>query len=154
MDLDAALADARPEVLWLDSTDRPGPRAPLAGATSADLVVVGGGYTGLWAALRARIDHPSLDVLLVERGSVAGEASGRNGGFVSASLTHGLENGVERFPSGVHALLGAGRQNFDGLVADVADQGIDAHLELTGALSVANRPKVLGHHGKVILPRW
>ena len=59
---------------------------------------------------------------------------------MSASVTHGLENGVERFAGEVDALLAAGRENFDGLVADVAEQGIDAHLELTGALTVANRP--------------
>ncbi len=83
MDLDAALADARPAVLWLDTADWPEPRPALSGDTTADLVVVGGGYTGLWAALRARVEHPSLDVLLVERDQVAGQASGRNGGFVS-----------------------------------------------------------------------
>ncbi len=140
MDLDAALADARPGAVWLDSAARPAPRAPLTGDTAADLVVVGGGYTGLWAALRARVEHPSLDVVVVERDSVAAQASGRNGGFVSASLSHGLENAVARFPDEVDLLLAAGHRNFEGFVADVSTHGIDAHLELSGALTVANRP--------------
>jgi glycine/D-amino acid oxidase-like deaminating enzyme len=160
VDLDAALADARPAVLWLDTTERPEPRPPLSGDTTADLVVVGGGYTGLWAALRARVEHPSLDVLLVERDQVAGQASGRNGGFVSSSITHGLENGIDRFGGEIDALLSAGHRNFDGLVADLAEHEIDAHLELTGALTVANRPwQVAGlehsaalhrHHGEAV----
>ena len=140
MDLDAALADARPEVLWLDTPERPEPRAPLSGDTTADLVVVGGGYTGLWAALRARVEHPSLDVVLVERGEIAGQASGRNGGFLSSSITHGLENGVDRFAGEIDSLLAAGRRNFDGLVDDLAEHRIDAHLVTAGALTVANRP--------------
>ena len=138
---------------WTRRTD-PARARRCPGDASADLVIVGGGYTGLWAALRARVEHPSLDVMLIERGRVAGEASGRNGGFVSASLTHGLENGVERFAGGLDALLAAGRENFDGLVVDVADHGIDAHLELTGALSVANRPwQVPGVRGSFELHR-
>ena len=140
VDLDAALADARPEVLWLDSTDRPGPRAPLAGATSADLVVVGAGYTGFWAALRARIDHPSLDVLLVDarRGRRRGLGPQRR---VRVVLAHPRPRERRRaLPRGRHALLGAGRQNFDGLVAESPTTGIDAHLELTGALRWRTEP--------------
>ncbi len=134
-----ALSEARPEVLWLDSPDRPEARAPLGGSTTADLVVVGGGYTGLWAALRARAEHPDLEVVLVERGRIGEQASGRNGGFVSASLTHGLENGVERFGGEVDRLVTLGLANFDGLVDDVTTLGIDADLQLTGALWVADQ---------------
>lgn len=140
VDVDTALAEARPEVFWLDSPARPEPREPQRGDMTADLVVVGAGYTGLWAALRARIEHPSLEVVVIDRDDVATQASGRNGGFVSASLTHGLENGVDRFGGEIDRLLAVGRQNFDGLVADVAGEGIDADLELVGTLAVANRP--------------
>lgn len=139
MDPGAALAHARPAVLWLDVDGRPDPRGPLTGDTSADLVVVGGGYTGLWAALRARVEHPSLDVVLIERDRIGAQASGRNGGFVSASITHGLENGVDRFGGEVDRLLAVGNDNFEGLARDLAEHGVQASFERTGAVTVANR---------------
>ena len=55
--------------------------------------MVGGGYTGLWTALRAKERDPGRDVLLLEAGACGDQASGRNGGFASASLTHGFGNG-------------------------------------------------------------
>src|SRR5690349_13146495 len=94
-----ALADAAPSVFWLDRPDRPAPRPTLDAPTSADLVVVGGGYTGLWTALLAKEADPSRDVLLLEAGRIGWAASGRNGGFCSASLTHGEANGRERWPA-------------------------------------------------------
>ena len=94
-----ALADAAPAVFWLDDPARPEPLPGLRGPESADLLVVGGGYTGLWAALRAKERDPSRDVVLVEAGQCGDQASGRNGGFASASLTHGFANGRERWPS-------------------------------------------------------
>ncbi|HCW01252.1 MAG TPA: FAD-dependent oxidoreductase, partial [Acidimicrobiaceae bacterium] len=50
---DAALADSAPTVLWLDQPARPVAAPALDGPTTADLVVVGGGFTGLWTALCA-----------------------------------------------------------------------------------------------------
>jgi len=134
------LADARPSVLWLDVRDRPRVGLSLCGRTSADLVIVGAGFTGLWAAVLAKERDPSLDVVVIDAGGVGGQASGRNGGFCSASLTHGLANGVDRFPSEIATLQRMGRENFDGLVADVERHGIDCHLEHTGNLEVAVRP--------------
>jgi len=138
--VDAALVDSQLSVLWTDSEDRPAVGAALDGDERADLVVVGAGYSGLWAALHSLESEPSRSVVVIDSGPVAARASGRNGGFVSASLTHGLANGLDRFGSDIDRILAAGRANFDGLVADVQRHEIDARLELTGALAVATEP--------------
>lgn len=140
VDPTAALSEARPEVLWSDTPDRPAPGDPLGGSATADLVVVGAGYTGLWAALQAVEDDPSRDVLVLESGTVAGQASGRNGGFLSSSLTHGLENGVSRFGADMERIGAVARSNFDGLVGSLERHGIDARLRPAGGLSVATAP--------------
>jgi glycine/D-amino acid oxidase-like deaminating enzyme len=53
-------------VYWLDQPDAPGPLPALAGNVTADLAIVGGGFTGLWTALLATERDPSLDVVLLE----------------------------------------------------------------------------------------
>ncbi len=138
--VEGSLAESELSVLWADSPDRPAPGPALDGDDSADLVVVGAGYTGLWAALRSLESDPGRSVVVIDSGEVGGQASGRNGGFVSESLTHGLANGLARFGRDIDRTLAAGRDNFDGLVADVARHGIDARLELNGALAVATEP--------------
>jgi hypothetical protein len=109
MDPAAAVQDARPIPFWLDDPGRPQPAAALAGAARCDLLVVGGGYSGLWTALLAKERDPSLDVVLIEGHEAGWAASGRNGGFCDASLTHGLANGHRRWPGELAALqrLGA-----------------------------------------------
>ena len=79
--LHGALAGARPMSYWLDQPDAPAPLEPLAGRSAAELVVVGGGFTGLWTALQAKEAEPGRDVLLLEGRRVAWAGSGRNGGF-------------------------------------------------------------------------
>lgn len=61
-----ALRDARPACFWLDRPDAPEPAPPLREATTADLAVIGAGFTGLWTALLARERDPSADVVLLE----------------------------------------------------------------------------------------
>ncbi|HET8784384.1 MAG TPA: FAD-dependent oxidoreductase, partial [Candidatus Limnocylindrales bacterium] len=56
---------------------------PLRGTTTADVVVVGGGYTGLWTALRITELEPGARVVIVEADICGGGPSGRNGGFVT-----------------------------------------------------------------------
>jgi glycine/D-amino acid oxidase-like deaminating enzyme len=133
-----ALADAAPSVYWLEDATRPEPLPPLVGPDSADLVVVGGGYTGLWAALRAKERDPSTDVLLLEAGRCGDQASGRNGGFASASLTHGFANGAERWPDELVELDRLGAENLRAIAATVDRYGIDCGWEETGELSVAS----------------
>ena len=106
----------------------------------ADLVIVGGGLTGLWTALLAAQDHPQRQVVLLEGASLGWAASGRNGGFCSSSLTHGLPNGLERWPADMPQLLRLGRQNLDGIEATVGELGIDCGFTRGGELTVAVRP--------------
>jgi glycine/D-amino acid oxidase-like deaminating enzyme len=56
--------------------------APLAGEAKADVVIVGGGFCGLWTALELKERQPALDVAIVERDICGGGASGRNAGYV------------------------------------------------------------------------
>jgi len=80
---------AEPRPFWLDQPGAPPAREPLRGTAAADLVVIGGGFTGLWTALLAKESDPERSVVLVEGHRVGWAASGRNGGFCDASLTHG-----------------------------------------------------------------
>lgn len=130
-----AQAAARP--FWLDRDLRPEPRPRLVGETTADLLVVGGGFTGLWAAVQAAERNPSRSIVLVERDRLAEHASGRNGGFCAASLTHGLGNGLQRFPDEMPTLLRMGRETLDAIVDTLTRLGIDADVERTGELDLA-----------------
>jgi glycine/D-amino acid oxidase-like deaminating enzyme len=136
--VDAALAPSVQGSMWLDV---PRPRfAPLTGAVTADLVVVGAGYTGLWTALHAVEREPGRRIVVVEADRVAWAASGRNGGFVDASLTHGLENGKSRWPNEIELLEQLGTENLDGMQADIDRLRLDVDWQRTGMLTVATEP--------------
>jgi glycine/D-amino acid oxidase-like deaminating enzyme len=113
---------------------------PLRSSVAADVAIVGAGFTGLWSAIQLLETDPALRVVVLEQGSVAFGASGRNGGFCAASLTHGLANGLRHFPDEVDILEREGRRNLQELVGFVRARGIDCDLEETGALSVATEP--------------
>ncbi len=135
-----ALADSEPRVLWTDVPDAPAALPPLEGPIDTDLLIVGGGFTGLWAALLARERDPGRDIVLVEAQTIGFGASGRNGGFLSSSLTHGHANGLQRWPGEMDQLERLGRENHDAICRTVEQLGIDARLERTGQINVANEP--------------
>ncbi len=146
----ASFADAERSPFWTDRLPARTPAAPLHASTDTDLCIVGGGFTGLWAALMAKADDPGRDVVVLEAETIGFGASGRNGGFVVGSLTHGLDHGLERFAGEIDLLERLGRENLAGLVADVEGLGITCDLELTGELmaSVAAYQDAFLHEGR------
>jgi glycine/D-amino acid oxidase-like deaminating enzyme len=137
-----ALAPATFGSMWLDpalldgTPDHPALTAPV----SCDLLVVGGGYTGLWTALHAAERNPGARVVLIEAETLGWAASGRNGGFVDASLTHGIENGKARWPDELDRLERLGVANLDGMQSDIENYGMKVDWERTGMLGVATEP--------------
>lgn len=139
--VDRSLAGSTLGSVWLDpgSVDRPD-HPVLSGPLTADLLVVGGGYTGLWSALHAARRHPDRRVVLIEADRIGWAASGRNGGFVEASLTHGYDNGKSRWPDEIDTLEALGIENLDGMQAEIAELGLDTEWQRTGMMTVATEP--------------
>jgi glycine/D-amino acid oxidase-like deaminating enzyme len=137
-----ALQDTAHSVFWRDDLppDLLPDRPPLSGAHRADLVIVGAGYTGLWTALLASERDPGARIVVVEAQRVGWAASGRNGGFCEASLTHGHENGMARWPKEMPTLDRLGLANLDAIEASEAQYGMDFHFERTGQLAPAVEP--------------
>jgi glycine/D-amino acid oxidase-like deaminating enzyme len=125
---------------WLAASP-PGPTRPAArGRLVADVAIIGAGFTGLWTAIALTDTDPALRVVVLEQETVGFGASGRNGGFCQASLTHGLANGIRHFPDEVELLEREGIANLAALVAFTREHGIDCDLEETGGLDVADQP--------------
>ena len=138
--------------LWLQEALAEGEEdaPPLRGDVRADVCIVGGGYTGLWTALRLKELEPSTDVALVEADVCGGGASGRNGGFVLSwwPKFHTLKKlfGAEEALRLAHASADA--------VADIgkfcADNGIDSHYHHDGYLWAATNEAQVGSWKPVI----
>ncbi|WP_267244573.1 NAD(P)/FAD-dependent oxidoreductase [Streptomyces sp. PR69] len=135
-----SLSDAQPVPFWLDDPAKPGALPALTGDEHCDLLVIGGGYSGLWTALLAKERDPERDVVLIESHEAGWAASGRNGGFCAASLTHGFANGLARWPDELAVLEQLGARNLDAIEAAVAAYSIDCDFERTGEIDVAVEP--------------
>ena len=132
----ASLAGSTLNSFWLDDLDVPR-FDRLETEERADLLVVGGGYSGLWTALLAKERDPSTRVIVLEARTVGWAASGRNGGFCEASLTHGESNGQRRWPRELEQLDRLGLENLDEIEATVTSRGWDVDFDRSGTLSVA-----------------
>jgi putative aminophosphonate oxidoreductase len=75
---------ARHRSFWLQEAlaSESGSEPPLGGAAKADIAIIGGGYVGLWTAIRIKQWDPACDVAVLEQDICGGGASGRNGGLV------------------------------------------------------------------------
>ena len=132
-----SLAGVKLAPYWLDRAERPPACAPLSGEVEADLAVVGAGFSGLWTAYLARQRFPDWKVVLLECDRVAEGATGRNGGFVSASLTHGIANGMARWPEEMPELVRLGQENIECIDVTVREEGIDCDFLRSGEMVAA-----------------
>jgi glycine/D-amino acid oxidase-like deaminating enzyme len=118
----------------------PEPRSPLEGAIDADVVVIGGGYTGMWTAWFVSELAPEARVALLEGGRCGTGPSGRNGGFVNA-MWLSLPSLRARFgDAAALELARASEAQVDGIGAWCEDQGVDAWYRRAGYLQVSTTP--------------
>jgi glycine/D-amino acid oxidase-like deaminating enzyme len=125
---------------WLDEAGSEEPAASLAGDVSADVCVVGGGYTGLWTALALKEREPSLRVVLLEAEVCGAGPSGRNGGFL-----HGYwASFAELLPllgrEDALRLARAGEEIIRGVASFAEARGEDIWLRERGLLMVSTAP--------------
>lgn len=133
-----AIADAEPYPYWYDDMDKPDANPMCVRDEHCDLCVVGGGYTGLWTAIQAKERNPSRDVILIDAHEVGSAASGRNGGFMDSSLTHGIANAQDRFPDEVGLLQDLGLENLNEIEAAIRHYHIDCDYERNGVIEIAS----------------
>jgi putative aminophosphonate oxidoreductase len=131
--------------LWLEEALEGAEDAPrLEGEEQADVCIVGGGYTGLWTAIRLKEHEPALDVALVEADVCGGGASGRNGGFV---LSWWAKFGtLKNVCGGEEAVrLAVASSEAVKAIGDFClENGIDAHYRRDGWLWTATSDAQLG----------
>ncbi len=132
-----ALGNTRFTTYWLDSLDPVTDEPALEQDISCELLIVGGGFCGLWAAIQAKEQNPGRDVVLIEAKSVANGASGRPAAIMSTSVMHGIDNTERMFPGEVTELEKLGRENMDGFQQTVERYGIDCDLEWGGEMKVS-----------------
>ena len=133
----AALANTRFTTYWLDSLQAVDDEPALRENIDCDLLVVGGGFCGLWAAIQAKQQDPARSVVLIEANSVANGASGRPAAIMSTSVMHGIDNTERIFPDDVAELERLGRENMDGFRATIEKFGIDCDIEWGGEMKVS-----------------
>ncbi len=135
-----ALKDAVTRPLWHDPEIMPEPLAAISSDEKCELLIVGGGFTGLWAAMQVKERKPDADIILIEQTFIGDGASGRCGGFLSSTLAHGETNTDYRFPDEAERLQELGIQNMRELLETLERYNIDARYEKTGELYVALNP--------------
>jgi glycine/D-amino acid oxidase-like deaminating enzyme len=132
-----ALKDAELRPLWHDPEIMPEPLPAISSDEECELLIVGGGFTGLWAAIQAKERQPDADIIIIDQTFVGDGASGRCGGFLSTTLAHGQTNTEHRFADEAERLEELGTQNMRELLETLDRYNIDAHYEKTGEMFLA-----------------
>jgi len=133
-----ALNDSKYCPLWHDQSDvRPDVLPAILQDENCELLIVGGGFTGLWAALQVKERCPETTIILIEKTFIADGSSGRNGGFINSSLAHGETNTDHHFPGEADKLYELGQQNMTELLDTLKRYDIDARYEPVGETEVA-----------------
>lgn len=135
--ISASLRDSVLTPFWTADAPRAQELPALSGAHVTDLVIVGGGYTGLWTALLAKERDSSRRVIVLEGKRCGHAASGRNGGFVESTLTHGESNGRARYAREYDQLDRLGMSNLDEIEQTVSSLGWKADFERNGSFALA-----------------
>jgi glycine/D-amino acid oxidase-like deaminating enzyme len=120
------------------------PAPPLSGDTTADVVVVGGGYTGMWTAHALKERQPGLDVVVLEQDICGGGPSGRNGGFVNGWWESVGELADLFGPDGAVELAAASERSVDAIEAFCSAHAVDAWFVRPGDMGVATSPSQEG----------
>ena len=132
---------------WLEEAlehDPGEPSPPLSRDASADVVILGGGYTGLWTAYFLKERDPGMDVVLLEQDICGGGPSGRNGGFLIGWWGH-LAELVRRFgEDGAMELALAAARSVEEIGAFCRRHGVDAWYVNAGDVGVATAPSHVG----------
>jgi len=116
-------------------------RPPLDGSTSADVAIVGAGYTGLWTAYYLKKARPDLRVVVLEQRFAGYGASGRNGGWLTNSVTGGREQYVKSHGrSEAERFQQAMNDTVDEVIRVAETEGIDADIVRGGEFNVAYTP--------------
>ena len=135
---------------WLEEAGPVEPTEPLAGDTTADVVVIGAGYLGLWTALQLKALEPGIDVVVLERGLAGHGPSGRNGGFVS-TLWDDLPILRETFgDTRAVAVCKASERGVHSIAAWCDAEGVDAWFRPAPTLYVATSDAQVGDWDELV----
>jgi glycine/D-amino acid oxidase-like deaminating enzyme len=122
---------------WLDEAGRGTATRPLEADAQADVVIIGGGYAGLWTAWAIRQEAPDARVVLLEARCCGEGPSGRNAGFLN-SLWHRLDALAARFGDRASlAVCTQAAKSVDEIGEWAAREGIDIWFRKSGHLKVA-----------------
>jgi glycine/D-amino acid oxidase-like deaminating enzyme len=125
---------------WIDEAGPPAQLPPLSGEVDADVVVIGGGFTGMWSAWHVLEADPDARVVVLEADRCGFGPSGRNGGFVQA-MTLSRPTLHELF--GVRAgdeLVAAAEESVRAIGAWCEAEGVDAWYHAAPHLIVHAAP--------------